>query len=77
MGWRTRCTGPSSAMAVHAASERKAVRIARGGSPRWWPLVPAVALLAIALAMPGLLAGPNRIWLRFSLLLGKIVSPIA
>ena len=47
-----------------------------GGSPRWWLLALAAALLAIAIAMPSFLAGPNQVWFRFSLLLGKIVSPV-
>lgn len=36
----------------------------------------AVVTLGLALAAPGLLAGPNRLWFKLGLLLGRIVSPI-
>ncbi len=45
--------------------------------PRWWALGIALALTAIAIWKPALLARPNRLWVRFGLLLGRIVSPIA
>lgn len=47
-----------------------------GGMPRWWWLAAAVIVLAVALLRPALLAVPNRLWLRFGLLLHRIVSPI-
>ena len=48
-----------------------------GVGVRWWAVAVAAAFAAIALAMPSLLAVPNRLWMKFGLLLGKIVSPIA
>ena len=47
-----------------------------GGAPRWWALVVAAALVAIALGMPSILAPLNRWWLKFGLLLHKIVNPL-
>ncbi len=46
-------------------------------SPRWWGLGLAIVSAATAIFKPALLAGPNRIWIKLGLLLGKIVSPIA
>lgn len=48
-----------------------------GGGLRWWSLGVAGALVVIAIAVPRILAVPNRLWLKLGLLLGKIVSPIA
>ena len=48
-----------------------------GHGVRWWAVAVAAAFVAIALAIPALLAVPNRLWMKFGLLLGKIVSPIA
>ena len=45
-------------------------------APRWWLLATAAIILAISLLKPALLALPNRLWLRFGLLLNRIVSPI-
>jgi saxitoxin biosynthesis operon SxtJ-like protein len=45
-------------------------------APRWWAGVVAAALLVITLIKPSLFALPNRLWFRFSLLLGAIVSPV-
>lgn len=47
-----------------------------GGALRWWSVVIALAFLALALLAPATLAPLNRIWMRFGLLLHKIVSPI-
>jgi predicted membrane metal-binding protein len=47
------------------------------GAPRWWALIVAALLVLITLIAPALLALPNRLWLRFGLLLNRIVSPIA
>jgi len=46
-----------------------------GGSVRWWSLSIAAAFLLITFAAPKLLALPNRLWLRFGLLLNRIISP--
>lgn len=45
--------------------------------PRWWALGIAVVFVVIAILKPVLLAGPNRLWLKFGLLLGQVVSPVA
>ena len=44
---------------------------------RWWSLVVAVVFLLITLFAPALLALPNLLWLRFGLLLNRIISPVA
>ena len=41
-----------------------------------WALIVGAAFLALALLVPKVLAPLNRIWLRFGLLLHRIVSPI-
>ena len=48
-----------------------------GGGVRWWSAAIAGAFALVAVAMPTLLAVPNQLWMKFGLLLGKIVSPIA
>ena len=47
-----------------------------GGALRWWSLIVAALFMLIALAAPALLALPNRLWLRFGLLLNRIISPV-
>ena len=44
--------------------------------PRWWAAVIALAFAVVALRWPKRLAVPNRLWLRFGLLLQAVVSPI-
>ncbi len=44
--------------------------------PRWWALALAGLFLLAALVRPALLAPLNRIWLRFGLLLHRVVNPI-
>ncbi|MEM8650899.1 MAG: SxtJ family membrane protein [Pseudomonadota bacterium] len=46
------------------------------GALRIWAIAVALVFLAIALTAPRYLAGLNRIWFKFGLLLGKIVTPI-
>jgi nitrate reductase NapE component len=48
-----------------------------GGALRWWSLLVAAAFALVTLAIPKLLALPNRLWLRFGLLLNRIISPVA
>ena len=48
-----------------------------GHGVRWWAVAVGAGFAAIALAVPALLAVPNRLWMKLGLLLGKIVSPIA
>lgn len=47
-----------------------------GAPPRWWSLIVSGIFLLITLAAPALLRLPNRLWLRFGLLLNRIVSPV-
>ena len=47
------------------------------GQPRWWALAIAAGVGLVAMFMPRLLGGLNRLWMKLGLLLGKIVSPIA
>jgi hypothetical protein len=44
--------------------------------PRWWAIVIAALFAALALLRPDLLRPLNILWLRFGLLLHKIVSPV-
>lgn len=48
-----------------------------GGGLRTWALVAGGVFLSLALLMPYTLTRLNRLWTRFGLLLGKVVSPIA
>lgn len=48
----------------------------QGAAPRWWALLPAAALVAIALFAAKWLAVPNRLWFRFGLLLGHVVGSL-
>jgi hypothetical protein len=45
-----------------------------GWGPVW--AMPAVALIGCALLRPSLLSGLNAIWLKFGLVLHRIISPI-
>jgi hypothetical protein len=45
--------------------------------PRWWAVAIALAVGLISLLRPALLAGLNRLWTKFGLLLGQVTSPIA
>ena len=47
-----------------------------GGVARLWAIALAVVFLIAALAFPGVLGPLNRLWMRFGLLLHRIVSPI-
>jgi hypothetical protein len=48
-----------------------------GAELRLWSLAVAVAFALVAWLRPTLLARANRWWMKFGLLLGKVVSPIA
>ena len=50
--------------------------LATGAPPRLWSLMISGAVLLVTLAAPSLLARPRRLWLRFGLLLHRIVSPV-
>jgi Saxitoxin biosynthesis operon protein SxtJ len=47
-----------------------------GGAAHPWAIILAGLFLLSALAFPGALAPLNRLWLRFGLLLHRIVSPV-
>lgn len=47
------------------------------GAVRWWSVGVSAAFAVVAFTVPGILAVPNRLWMKFGLLLAKIVSPIA
>lgn len=47
------------------------------GAVRWWSVGVAAAFAVVALVIPRVLAVPNRLWMKFGLLLAKIVSPVA
>lgn len=47
-----------------------------GGDARWYLLIPAFVLTALALAAPQTLKHPNRLWFRFGMFLGGIVAPV-
>lgn len=42
----------------------------------WWWLGASGAVAAVALTVPGLLAPANRVWLKFGLLLHRVVEPL-
>lgn len=50
--------------------------LAFGGAARLWALMIGAAFLVVALLAPTILAPMNRVWLRFGLLLHRIVSPL-
>jgi predicted membrane metal-binding protein len=50
--------------------------LAFGRDPRLWSLAVGAAFLVCAFVLPSLLAPLNRLWLRFGLLLHRIVSPL-
>ncbi len=47
-----------------------------GGAVRWPALALSALFLAAALVCPSLLGPLNRAWMRFGVLLGRIVNPI-
>ncbi len=49
----------------------------RGGPPQGWALAVAGGFAVLALVWPRVLAGPNRAWMKFGLLLHKVTSPVA
>ena len=48
----------------------------RGAPPRWWAAGVAAVFAVLALVLPRALAPANRLWLRFGLLLHRVVNPI-
>ncbi|MBM3650214.1 MAG: hypothetical protein FJX11_20750 [Alphaproteobacteria bacterium] len=53
-----------------------AISLWRSGTTWHWSLPVAVAFLAIALIYPRILAPLNRLWLKFGLLLYKVMNPL-
>lgn len=49
----------------------------RGEPLRWWAIGVAAVFALIAMSYPALLTGPNQLWVKLGVLLGKVVSPIA
>ena len=47
-----------------------------GPNVRWWSLAIAAGFAVVSAVRPGLLAPLNRLWLKFGLLLNRIVSPL-
>lgn len=47
-----------------------------GNPPRWWSFGIAAAFLGAGLWIPRVLSPLNRVWLRFGLLLHRIVNPM-
>ena len=47
-----------------------------GEALRRWPLIAAAVVLLLTLVAPALLRIPNRLWLRFGLLLNRFISPV-
>jgi hypothetical protein len=47
-----------------------------GEAPNWWLVGIGAAFLIVAYTHPSLLAVPNRWWMKFGLLLAKIVNPL-
>ena len=46
------------------------------GGLRWWAVAVAGVFLVLALMLPRVLAPLNRLWLRFGLLLHRVVNPL-
>ena len=47
-----------------------------GGEIRIWSVVLSLVFLIITIIRPNLLTFINRLWVKFGLLLGKVISPI-
>lgn len=47
-----------------------------GGEPIIWLWALAAAFAAVAILFPKTLASANRLWMKFGLLLGRIVNPV-
>ena len=48
----------------------------REGDVRWWALTAGLIVVVLGLWRPRTLAVPNAIWMRFGLLLHRLVSPV-
>ncbi len=50
--------------------------LASGHTPRGWALAISGLLLLITVATPSWLTVPNRLWMKFGLLLHRVISPV-
>ena len=50
--------------------------LVHGQPPRWWSLIVAAVFLVVTVGAPALLAPLNKLWLRFGLLLNRVISPV-
>lgn len=50
--------------------------LARGKPLRWWALCLAVLFALTAAARPAMLHGMNRVWMRFGVLLARVINPV-
>jgi len=48
----------------------------KGGDLRWWSLIVSSVFLVLGLINSNILTPLNKIWFKFGLLLGKIITPI-
>lgn len=48
-----------------------------GAAPRIWSLGVSALFAVVTMVAPSLLSAPNRLWMRFGMLLHRIVSPVA
>lgn len=53
-----------------------AMPIFNGEAPRWWAAFVALAFLLLAFAAPQVLKPLNLLWLRFGMLLHKVMNPL-
>jgi hypothetical protein len=51
--------------------------VVRGGPVRWWGFAASLVCFGVALAVPRILHPLNVVWVRFAILLHRIISPIA
>ena len=47
-----------------------------GNLPHWWALIVAAVFGVLTLVRPSVLAPLNRLWMKFGLLLHRIISPL-
>jgi len=52
------------------------IPLLHGGSIRWWSIVIGAVFLIIGLTVPSILRPLNKLWMRFGLLLHRIVNPL-
>lgn len=50
--------------------------LVHGGTLRWWSLIVSGLVAVVTMGAPALLTIPNRLWMRFGLLLHSIISPV-